>query len=80
MATRGGCDARCPAANMPCVGCYGPAPDVIDQGARMMSAVASVVDSKDPAEIDKIMEGIADPAGTFYRFSMPSSLMKHAKG
>ena len=79
MATRGGCDARCPTANMPCVGCYGPAPDVIDQGARMMSAVASVVGSKDPAEIEKIMSGIVDPAGTFYRFSLPHSLMRRAK-
>ncbi|MBM3130336.1 MAG: oxidoreductase [Chloroflexi bacterium] len=80
MATRSGCDARCPVANMPCVGCYGPAPDVIDQGARMMSAVASVVDSKDPAEIEKIMRGVVDPTGTFYRFGMPRSLMRHAKG
>ena len=79
MATRGGCDARCPTANMPCIGCYGPAPDVIDQGARMMSAVASVVASKDPQEIEKIMSGIVDPAGTFYRFSLPHSLMRHAK-
>ena len=78
MATRGGCDSRCPTANMPCVGCYGPAPDVIDQGARMMSAVASVVDSKDPVEIEKIMSGVVDPTGTFYRFNLPHSLMKHA--
>ena len=79
MATRGGCEARCPTANMPCVGCYGPAPDVIDQGARMMSAVASVIASKDPQEIDKIMDGIVDPLGTFYRFSLPHSLMRRAK-
>jgi len=79
LATRGGCDARCPTANMPCVGCYGPAPDVIDQGARMMSAIASVVASKDPQEIDQIMNGIVDPVGTFYRFSLPHSLMHRAK-
>jgi F420-non-reducing hydrogenase small subunit len=78
LATRGGCEARCPTANMPCIGCYGPAPDVIDQGARMMSAVASVVASKDPQEIEKIMNGIDDPAGTFYRFSLPHSLMRRA--
>lgn len=80
IATRGGCQALCPNANMPCVGCYGPAPDVIDQGARMMSAIASVIGSKDAPEIEKIMSGIVDPAGTFYRFSLPHSLMKHAKG
>ncbi len=79
MATRGGCKARCPTANMPCIGCYGPAPEVVDQGARMMSAVASVIASKDPQEIDRIMESIVDPAGTFYRFSLPHSLMRRAK-
>jgi F420-non-reducing hydrogenase small subunit len=79
MATRSGCDARCPSANMPCIGCYGPAAGVLDQGARMMSAVASVVGGNDPKEIRKILDEIADPAGTFYRFSLPSSLLRHAK-
>ena len=79
LATRSGCQARCPSANMPCIGCYGPAPDVIDQGARMMSAVASVVGSDDPKEIRRIMEGIVDPAGTFYKFSLPASLLGHAR-
>jgi F420-non-reducing hydrogenase small subunit len=45
----------------------------------MMSAVASVIASKEPQEIDRIMDGIVDPAGTFYRFSLPHSLMRHAK-
>ncbi len=79
MATRSGCTARCPTANMPCIGCYGPAAGVADQGARMMSAVASVIGSNDPKEIRAIMSGIVDPAGTFYRFSLPSSLLRHAK-
>lgn len=79
MATRSGCEARCPSANMPCIGCYGPAAGVLDQGARMMSAVASVVGSNDPKEIRAIMNDIVDPAGTFYRFSLPSSLLRHAK-
>jgi F420-non-reducing hydrogenase small subunit len=79
MATRSGCNARCPTANMPCIGCYGPAAGVADQGARMLSAVASVIGSNDPKEIRAIMDGIVDPAGTFYRFSLPSSLLRHAK-
>jgi len=79
IATRSGCQARCPSANMPCVGCYGAPTGVLDQGARMLSAVASVVDSNDPEEIEKIMEGIADPAGTFYRFGLANSLLHRAK-
>ncbi|MBI4785883.1 MAG: oxidoreductase [Chloroflexi bacterium] len=79
IATRGGCNARCPSANMPCIGCYGPAPDVVDQGARMLSAVASVIDSKNPQEIDKIVNGIVDPVGTFYRFGLPGSLLRASR-
>ena len=55
-----------------------PPPGVVDQGARMLSAVASVVGSNDPEEIDKILGGIVDPAGTFYRFSLASSLLHRA--
>jgi F420-non-reducing hydrogenase small subunit len=36
----------------------------------MIAALASVIDSGDPAEIDRIIDGIVDPVGTFYRFSM----------
>jgi len=74
-ATRSGCGALCVKANMPCRGCYGAAPSVIDQGAKMISALSSVIDSTDPAEIDRILEGVADPAGTFYRFSVPRSML-----
>ncbi len=43
-ATRGGCGALCPQAGMGCRGCYGPLNGVADQGARMLSALASAVD------------------------------------
>jgi len=79
MATRSGCVALCPSANVPCIGCYGGAPGVIDQGARMLSAIASVVDSDDPAEIASILADVVDPAGTFYRFSLAHSLLHRAK-
>lgn len=78
-ATRAGCGARCPTVNSPCIGCYGPNAGVEDQGARLMTALASVIDANDPAEIDRIIqEGIPDPAGTFYRFSLAHSLLHRA--
>jgi len=79
IATRGGCEAPCPQANMPCTGCYGPVDGVIDQGAHFLSAVASVIDSNDPEEIQRIIDGIYDPVGTFYRYSLPDSLLRRAK-
>lgn len=75
-ATRSGCDAMCVKANVGCRGCYGPPPDVLDQGVKMISALSSVIDATDPQEAKKIMEMIADPLGTFYRFSLGSSLLK----
>jgi F420-non-reducing hydrogenase small subunit len=78
-ATRSGCGALCPKAGAACIGCYGPAEGAIDFGARLMTAIASVIDSQDPAEIDKILDGIPDPAGMFYRFNMAGSLLRASK-
>jgi F420-non-reducing hydrogenase small subunit len=79
IATRSGCNARCPSAGAQCIGCYGPAEGVVDYGARLVSAFASVIDSNDPDEIDRILDGIPDPTGQFYRFNLAGSLLKAGK-
>ena len=71
---------------MGCRGCYGPLPDVEDQGMKMLSAIASVIGAGDPTmeedeleeKIQEVVDTIADPAGTFYRFSMAHSLLRRA--
>lgn len=78
-ATANGCDARCPAAGAPCIGCYGPAVGVDDFGARMIASIASVIDSRDPDEINSILDGIVDPAGAFYKFNLSGSLLRTGK-
>ena len=78
-ATRSGCNARCPQAGAQCIGCYGPAEGVMDYGSRLITAFASVIDANDPAEIEKILDGIPDPTGQVYRFNLAGSLMKAAK-
>jgi F420-non-reducing hydrogenase small subunit len=75
-ATRSGCGERCIRGNMPCTGCFGPTSHVQDHGAKILSALTSVVGSNDEAEIDKIMAGIPDPVGTFYRYGMAKSLLR----
>ncbi len=77
-ATRSGCGVRCPNSGMPCRGCYGPAPNVIDQGAKLLSAVSSIVDSRDPQEIQKILDGLPDFLGYAYRFALPASLLQRS--
>jgi F420-non-reducing hydrogenase small subunit len=78
-ATRDGCGAKCPLAGAPCIGCYGPADGVVDFGARLMSAFASVVDASEAETIDRILDGLPDPVGQFYRFSLAGSLLRGAR-
>jgi len=86
-ATRGGCGALCPQVSMGCRGCYGPLDGVEDQGAKMLSAIASVIGAGSPEmeeedlerEIQAVVDTIADPAGTFYRFSMAHSMLRRVR-
>lgn len=74
-ATRGGCEARCIEGGFPCRGCFGPAPDVDDQGAKMVSLLGSILDSEDRGEIQRIVDDISDPLGTFYSYGLPTSIL-----
>jgi F420-non-reducing hydrogenase small subunit len=78
-ATRGGCEALCVKGNMPCTGCFGPPGRVKDYGGKILSALASMVGSNDEGEIEKILASIQDPIGTFYRYSLPASLLTRKK-
>lgn len=78
-ATRNGCGALCPIAGAQCIGCYGPAEGVLDFGARLMTAYASVIDSTEPDEINGILDTLPDPVGQFYRFNLAKSLLRAAK-
>jgi F420-non-reducing hydrogenase small subunit len=73
-ATRAGCGARCIKSNLPCRGCYGPTSEVVDQGAKITSAIASVMEADEPEAVNKILETLPDPAGYFYRFGLAKSL------
>lgn len=75
-ATRDGCGALCPQAGAPCAGCYGPPAGALDQGARLLSALASVVEAAEPAEVDAVVETIPDPVGQLYRFGLAGSLLR----
>lgn len=69
-ATRAGCEAQCPKINTPCTGCNGPGPRVIDQGAAVVSALASI--ATNPEVIDQVV----DPIGTFYKYSLANSILR----
>ena len=79
-ATRSGCGETCIRANQPCRGCFGPVDGVADQGAKALSMIASILgvegeERMSDEEVAQLIEGIADPAGTVYRFGLPASLL-----
>ena len=83
--TRTGCDVegegRCIKVNMPCRGCFGPTAEVKDVGAKMVSAFASIVgmeseENMSKEEVEDVLADFLDPAGTFYRFSLPKSMLR----
>jgi F420-non-reducing hydrogenase small subunit len=73
--TRGGCDTRCQLSGVGCRGCYGPPPNVLDQGAKALSAITSVIESKDEGEIQRIIDEVPDPLRSFNRFGIPAALI-----
>lgn len=77
--TRAGCGLPCLKANMPCRGCYGPADGVLDQGAKLISAIAALVDTDDPEKIKEILEKVADPVGLSHRFGLANSFLNDLK-
>jgi F420-non-reducing hydrogenase small subunit len=88
IATRDGCGALCPAANMPCIGCYGKPEGIADQGGKMIAALGSMIDisgaksvheNEIPAHVDAILNDIPDPAGTFYKTTLPGSMLRRAQ-
>ena len=78
-ATTSGCRARCTNVLMACRGCYGPSGDTEDQGAKMIAYLGSLVEGQKEDAIRALVEEIADPTGTFYRFSLPKSLLGRSR-
>ncbi|MDI6738999.1 MAG: NADH:ubiquinone oxidoreductase [Candidatus Edwardsbacteria bacterium] len=84
IATRDGCGAQCPIVDMPCTGCYGPPEGVRDQGAKMAGALGTSLDLGDTsslseeqiaAKVEEVIAAIPDYAGTFYKYSLPGSIL-----
>ncbi|MEM2522063.1 MAG: oxidoreductase, partial [Candidatus Bathyarchaeia archaeon] len=81
-ATRGGCGARCLKVDMPCTGCGGPCPNAPEQGAAMISALASILGLEEEKEkyseedVEKLLDQIKDPVGTFYMYGLPASILR----
>ena len=78
------CGAECPSIGIPCRGCYGPTAKVLDQGAKMISAIASDYGVEEDKTVDpeQVADQLDDIVGTFYTYTLPAALvpMKMQKG
>jgi F420-non-reducing hydrogenase small subunit len=79
-ATRGGCGAQCLQVDYPCTGCGGPCPNESEQGAAMLSALASILgvdeEKGEGYDPEKLIGQVKDPIGTFYKYSLAHSILR----
>jgi F420-non-reducing hydrogenase small subunit len=84
-ATRDGCGALCPKVGYPCAGCYGPAAEIRDAGAKMTGALGAAMpvdgfkgltEEQVLEKIDERAASIPDWAGTFYKFTLGASPLR----
>ncbi|MDO5848160.1 MAG: F420-nonreducing hydrogenase [Methanobrevibacter sp.] len=71
------CGAECPSIAIQCRGCYGPTSKVLDQGAKMISAIASDygVDEDKTVDPEAVADQLDDIVGTFYTYTLPAALV-----
>ena len=78
------CGAECPSIGIQCRGCYGPTAKVLDQGAKMISAIASDYGVQEDKTVDPetVANQLDDIVGTFYTYTLPAALvpLKMQKG
>ncbi|MCC7557628.1 MAG: F420-nonreducing hydrogenase [Methanobacteriaceae archaeon] len=71
------CGAECPSIGIRCQGCYGPTFNVVDQGAKMISAIASDfgVERDKTVDPEEVADQLDDIVGTFYTYTLPAALV-----
>ncbi len=50
-----------------------------DRGAKMIAALGGIMVGEDAAAVDRALDGLVDPAGTFYRYTLSASLVGSAR-
>jgi F420-non-reducing hydrogenase small subunit len=75
-ATRSGCGCVCIDINVPCRGCMGPVEGLGDMGSKYLSSIATLIAADNDEGLRSILEGIPDPTGYLWRFTLASSLLK----
>jgi F420-non-reducing hydrogenase small subunit len=77
-ATRQGCQPGCIELGMPCRGCFGPVSGAGDEGAAMLATFGSLLGGGEEAR-GALATGLADPAGTFWRYGWAAGMPARPK-
>jgi F420-non-reducing hydrogenase small subunit len=64
--TNAGCGAKCPNANSPCIGCYGPMEEIVDNPEKYNAKIQSILSE---GTVDDLVNKMVDPVGVFYKAS-----------
>jgi hypothetical protein len=52
---------------------------VFDQGGKLLSALASIIDTQDQDEIERVADTLPDLLGICYLFGLPSSMLRRVR-
>ncbi|MHA1129751.1 MAG: hypothetical protein ACTSQI_12080 [Candidatus Helarchaeota archaeon] len=66
--TNAGCGAQCPNANSPCIGCYGPMQEIVDDPDKYVARIQAILGDR---SVDDLINTMVDPVGVFYKASYP---------
>ena len=45
----------------------------------MIAVLGSILQSQDQDQIERVMEGLLDPVGTFYRYTLATSILSETQ-
>jgi len=62
--TNAGCGAKCPNANSPCIGCYAPMEEIVDDPDKFVAKIQDILGDR---PLDDLINTMADPVGVFYK-------------
>ncbi len=50
-----------------------------DADVKLLSALAAIIDADTPEDVQRVMDTVVDPVGTYYRFNLSDSILSELK-
>ncbi|MFX1294353.1 MAG: hypothetical protein ACFFD2_05805 [Promethearchaeota archaeon] len=72
--TNAGCGTKCPNVEAPCIGCYGPTPDIIDNPDKFVEKIQAILSE---GTVDDLINKMEDPIGVFYKSNYSRTMISN---